>query len=628
MTKHLNISRRDFLNGVALSIAAGSSLSPLEILARESGAGSEYYPPALTGLRGSHVGSFEVAHAMSWAGTKFPAPSELTDDHYDLVVVGGGISGLSAAKFYRDRVGRAVKILILDNHDDFGGHAKRNEFNVDGKTLVGYGGSQTIDGPANYSAVSKQLLVDIGIDVQRFYDFYDQEFYAKRNLSEALYFDKGKYGVDRVLPSPLGGFFGEPIEDAVTEANFRRMPISTEAQDAFMMLLQGGVDYLEGKSIEEKTGFLRSITYEKFLQDVVGVPADVTDIFRDQIGPIWGVGWDSLSALQAAKFEHFGTRELGIEPGSVSGSDEPYIHHFPDGNAGVARALMRELIPAAVPGSTMESLATARARYSELDKKSNSLRIRLNSTAVDVKHTADEKNVDVTYVSDGDTYRVRGRHVVLACYNNLIPYICSETPEEQVVAIRYATKVPLVVGNVAIRNWRAFDKMGYQSFYSPGDVLFKHMGLDFPVSMGDYRFSSNPDEPIVVQCWYCPAAPSQGLTAKEQHVIGRRTLYELSFDDFEASIYTQFDGMLGEGGFDAERDIAAITVNRWPHGYAYEYNDYDDPPEYNRYNGPHLAGAAQMGRISIANSDASAYAYVNGAVDAADRAVNEQIAET
>ena len=79
------------------------------------------------------------------------------------------------------------------------------------------------------------------------------------------------------------------------------------------------------------------------------------------------------------------------------------------------------------------------------------------------------------------------------------------------------------------------------------------------------------------------------------------------------------------GGFDAERDIAGITVNRWPHGYAYEYNDYADPKEYNRYNGPHLAGAAQIGRISIANSDASAYAYVNGAIDAAWRAVGEQV---
>jgi spermidine dehydrogenase len=625
MKRRLDITRRDFMNGVALSLAAGTTLSPLEILARQSDINDSYYPPALTGLRGSHVGSFEVAHAVAWAGKKFPIPANLTDDLYDLVVVGGGISGLAAAKFYRDRASRDAKILVLDNHDDFGGHATRNEFSVDGKTLVGYGGCQSIDGPKNYSPVSKQILIDVGIDVQRFYEYYDQEFYSRRNLGEAIYFDQKAYGVDRVLPSPLGGFFGEPTEDAVSEANIRRMPISREAQDVFMMLMQGGVDYLEGKSITEKTEFLRNISYVQFLQDLAGAPEELTDLLRDQIVPLWGVGWDALSALQATEYQHLGTWELGVTPESFFGSDEPYIFHFPDGNAGVAKALVRDMLPAAVPGDTMESLATTRARYSDLDMESSPVRIRLNSTAVDVRHTADEKRVDVSYVKSGDTFRVRGKHVVMACNNDMIPYICHETPEKQVEAIRYAAKVPLVVGNVAIKNWRAFEELGFQSFYSPGDVHFKMMGLDFPVSMGDYKFSADPSEPIVVQGWYVPNVPGKGLTARQQYVEGRRNLYASSFDDFEASIYRQFDGMLGGGGFDAERDIAAITVNRWPHGYAYEYCEIGTPAGWGREKGPHIAGRAQIGRISIANADAAGYAYVNGAIDAADWAVNEQI---
>ena len=182
MKTRSKITRRDFLNGVALSLAAGTALSPMDILAKSAQRASPYYPPALTGMRGSHDGSFEIAHALARAGQKFSRPSQQTDSTYDLIVVGGGISGLSAAKFFRDRRDGASKILVLDNHDDFGGHARRNEFDVDGKTLLCYGGSQTIDGPAKYSKVAGQLLRDLSIDTQRFYDYYDQEYFSSRGL--------------------------------------------------------------------------------------------------------------------------------------------------------------------------------------------------------------------------------------------------------------------------------------------------------------------------------------------------------------------------------------------------------------------------------------------------------------
>jgi spermidine dehydrogenase len=123
-----------------------------------------------------------------------------------------------------------------------------------------------------------------------------------------------------------------------------------------------------------------------------------------------------------------------------------------------------------------------------------------------------------------------------------------------------------------------------------------------------------------------PTVPDAGLDERTQHVEGRKKLFTLTFDAFEKDIAEVMTGALGPAGFDFGRDVAAITVNRWPHGYAYEYNDLYDPPEWNRKSGPHLVGAAQMGRISIANSDASAYAFVNGAIDAADRAVSEQLA--
>ena len=623
MSRKLDISRRDFMNGIALSIAAGTSLSPLEIFALEGTAGEHYYPPELTGLRGSHPGSFEIAHALSRGGASWPRPATQTDDDYDLVVVGGGISGLSAAFFYRQRVGPDARILIIDNHDDFGGHAKRNEFDVDGSKLIGYGGSQSIDTPGHYSKVSAQLLKDISIDTERFYDYYDRQYFSDRKLGRGIYFSQEKYGADSVQANIMRGRT-DPLEVANAIDAF---PISDRSKKVLAILLTGDQDYLSGKSREEKIGILRTTSYSNYLEKYAGVPSEVIMILRDTVKGFWGLGWDALSALEGYRLGNPGTRSLGIGEieTDLPGRDEPYIFHFPDGNAGVARSLVRCLIPDAVPGSTMEDLVRAQVDYGLLDRDSSHTRIRLNSTAVDVRHAKNDRHVDVTYIRKGQTYRVRASHAVLACYNNIIPHLCPEVPDKQREAIAYATKVPLVYINVAVRNWKAFENLGYRSLYIPQGILMHSFGMDFPVSMGGYEFSQTSDKPTVIHGTYVPTVPDQGLTGREQHIAGRRRLYELSYDELEWDIVRQMSGALEGGGFDAQRDIAAITVNRWPHGYAYEYNEYHDQVGWNRYNGPHIAGAAQIGRISIANSDASAYAYVNGAIDAADRAVDEQI---
>ena len=230
-----------------------------------------------------------------------------------------------------------------------------------------------------------------------------------------------------------------------------------------------------------------------------------------------------------------------------------------------------------------------------------------------------------TYVRQGKVARVRGKHVIFAGYNGMLPKFCPEVPEAQREALLYPVKVPLTYISVALRNWRAFSNVGYHAITIPNAPLMKSFVMDFPVSMGDYKFPQSPDDAALIHGTYVPTVPDQGLVAREQHKVGRRKLYELTFADFEKDILRQMSGALGAGGFDAERDIAGITVNRWPHGYAYEYNDYADPEDYGPGKGPHIAGRAQIGRISIANADASGYAYINGAVDAADRAVNEQL---
>jgi spermidine dehydrogenase len=156
----------------------------------------------------------------------------------------------------------------------------------------------------------------------------------------------------------------------------------------------------------------------------------------------------------------------------------------------------------------------------------------------------------------------------------------------------------------------------------PG-MLFTDASLDFPVSMGGYEFARSPEDPIVVHMTYVPAEPGKGMDARAQNRRGRHTLLKLAFEDYERAIRRQLGDSLAGGGFDPARDIAGLTVNRWPHGYAYEYNDLFDPPEWNRFNGPHLQARKPFGRVAIANTDSEAYAYVNAAIDAAWRAVGE-----
>ncbi|WOJ94175.1 NAD(P)-binding protein [Congregibacter variabilis] len=623
MPSRLKISRRDFLGGIALGTTAGA-LTPLELLAQQGNSSS--YPPALTGMRGSQPGSFDVAHAMAWGGKKFAVPKEQTDSDYDLVVVGAGISGLAAAFYWQQHNGPDSRILILDNHDDFGGHARRNEFTVDGKGLIGYGGSQSIDTPGSFSPAAQQLLRDVGVFTERFYDYFDQDFFSRHKLGRGSYFPKEVYGQDRTLPG-IRSWRGAG-DAPLSEEDVKDYPIPPAARSALLNLMNSTTNYAAHIAAEDRAEWLQKQSYRDFLIKTVGVPEDVYYLFRDGARGWWGAGCDAISALAAASMGMPGTLHLDLpeDASDEPARDEPYIFHFPDGNAGVARAILRKLIPAAVPGSTMEDLVRADTDYTKLDMSRSPCRLRLDSTAVDVRHSSDESMVNVSYVRDGKTYRVRSKHAVLACYNAIIPHICPELPEDQRDAINYATKVPLIYVSVAMRNWQPFADLGMHSINVMQTDFMHSFGMDFPVSMGGVHYPQSPDQPMIVHGSVVPCAPDQGLSAREQHVIGRRFIYDMSWNDMEGRIIGQLGGALRSTDFDPQRDIAAITANRWPHGYAYEYNDYSDPADWGPNKGPHILGARQMGRISIANSDASAYAFVNGAIDAAHRATREQIA--
>jgi spermidine dehydrogenase len=302
---------------------------------------------------------------------------------------------------------------------------------------------------------------------------------------------------------------------------------------------------------------------------------------------------------------------------------EKYFFHFPDGNASIARLLVRNLIPAAIPGNSANDVVLAKADYSKLDQAPSPVRIRLNSTVVKVRHLGEAqtaKEVEVSYFTENKLKTVRAANCILACWHVVIPYIAAELPKAQKDALASAQKVPLLYTNVLIRNWSAFQKLGTQSIYAPG-MYHTNVNLDLPVSIGGYECTKKPDEPIVVHMMKAACKP--GRPARDQHRIGRIQLYTTTFETYERNIREQLARMLGAGGFDPARDILEITVNRWPHGYAYEYNSLFDEFWLEGGETPCSVARKPFGRIAIANADADAYAYTDCAIDQAYRAVGE-----
>jgi spermidine dehydrogenase len=618
------ITRRDFLNGMAVGIGVLGSAGLAQFASAGDGvvhadhpsAGS--YPPALTGMRGAQPGSFDVAHSLRdgtfWATAGSP---EDTRETYDLIVVGGGISGLSTAYLFRKQAGPKSRILVLDNQDDFGGHARRNEFRVGRRLLLSNGGTQSIESPSEYSEVAKGVLKDLGIETKVFYKAYDEKLYS--HLGTSCFFDKETFGEDRLVPGMGSAAWPEFLS---------KSPLPEKVQREIVRLYTKKKDYLPGLSRQEKYARLAKISYATFLTEICHADPAVLPFFQTYTHDLFAVGIEAISALACYRnpddygaYQYAGFDGMDLSEGEEK--EEPYIFHFPDGNASIARLLVRSLVPESIPGNTMEDVVSARADYDKLDQVSSPIRIRLNSTAVRARHleAPGSKEVEVAYVQAGKLRSAKASACVLAGYNGMVPYLCPELPEAQKEALHYGVKEPFIYTHVAIRNWTAFHKLGIRQVISPGSYHCFTM-LDFPVSIGEYKFPGAPQEPMVLFMLRTPCEP--GLPRRDQYRAGRYELIGTPFSTFERNIREQLNRMLLPGGFDAARDVAAITVNRWAHGYAYEYDSYSDP-QWARGERPCELGRKQFGRISIANSDAGASAYTNAAIDQAYRAVQEQL---
>jgi len=612
-----SITRRDFLDGMACAIVAGAA--PLPALALEGAP----YPPARTGYGGSGPRDFAVAHSVR-DGKRYALDSQPVTERYDFIVIGAGIGGLASAHYLRRARPRA-RILILDNHDDFGGHARRNEFNVGGRLLLGYGGSESLEGiRRRWSAVARECVASIGVDVDRLERGFNVTLYPGLGLSSGLFFPRETYGVDRLVT-------GDPVRqlptDVPAQLHHGRAPRQfiadcpvDEAQKARLLeLYTGHRDVLAGMSAAAKRAALEKTSYHDYLERYFGLDARSLAMFDGRTLDLFACKANAVSALLAWQCQYPGFQGLGLtmsREGILEG--DPYIHHFPDGNATLARLFVRELIPNVAPGHTMEDVLGARFDYARLDEPANDVRLRLSSTVVALGNGA--SSAEVLYVRDGTPVRAAAERAIYSGYSAMLPYICPELGAAQRQAVADQVRAPLIYVNIALRSWRAWVNRGVHYVNNPAG-FYSHIKLDYPVSLGDYRCPTDPDGPMLLHLLHCPYPDGPIRDLRSAWRAARAIAYALPFEEFEARARDELTRILGPGGFDAQRDIAAITVNRWGHGYAYDMDTlFDDPARAARET---RDSHAPLGRIHFAGTDAAWMAYAHWAIDAAHRAAQE-----
>jgi spermidine dehydrogenase len=609
-----SITRRDFLGSTLLASGAVllEGLSPAELLGsatakKTSGTSESDDWNGYGGVgeyRSSNGNTFEVMQAghkmRDGAFDALPADIIETGETYDCAVIGGGISGLAAALFFQRQAGPGKTCLILENHPIFGGEAKQNEFEVDGKRLVGHQGSAIYLVPYPHSFIGR-FYDSIGLRAPRLtYQKWagaQPEMAVGRTPYESEGMGRGQYGFW------FGAKFGQKNGSWLIDPVGKKMegaPVSAGQRRELLRWFSGAAakeSKFEAPQYEgdEASRRLDAITLEQHFIERYGVSRETIRTFLSPVeGGGSGLGPDALSAFceYAADLLH---------PWDDGSGDA--VQMFPGGNTTIARLMLKALIPSAIDGAaSVDDVTRGLIKFAALDVPGVPARLRLSATALSVRHDGDPAKaatVSIAYLKNGKVFRVKARSAVMAGGSWTAKHILKDLPEAQWKAYAQFYRSPCMMANVAVRNWRFLQKMGITGcrwFEGVGN----YMDVRRMAVCGDFEPSISPDSPIVLTLKVLYSYP--GASTEEQGHRGRGEMLTTSFREYERRIREQFTEMFSGVGFDAQRDIAGIVLNRWGHaylnpqpGFFFGKNGQPAPREILR--------SAPFGRIAFANTD-------------------------
>jgi spermidine dehydrogenase len=535
-----------------------------------------------------------------------------TGESHDLVVVGAGIAGLTAAYLFNEDTPGEPSILVLENADDFGGHARRNVLEGEGVRLVAAGGTFALEEPEHSPEEALDIFRRIGLDPDRLVGYRDPGFRKRYGLSQAVIFDSRVYGgttrwVTRWYEVPYDRFFAQALlPDAVWKE--------------LVELFTTRKNYLPG--VTDLRAALGAMSWERFVREHMGLGDHAVRFVNLFATDLVGLGADAVSAWEGYQvgpgFFGMGGEGFRDEGGILRYGYEP-IHRFPDGNHTVARMLLKGILPESLSGpNTMDGVFEANVHRDRFDRAASRVRLRLSSMVVRIE----ERNgaVEVTYVGpEGPARRVRARHVIMTGWGSVAKHVVPDLSSDQRQALEEYRYCSAVYVNVMLRNWRPLAKAGALETYWPGGY-FTWFQISDPLHVGGYRPDYKPDKPTVLSLYKYIHTP--GLDPSHQMRLGRMEMEQKPFEAYEREIRAELNHILGAHGFDAARDILGITVNRWGHGY----NFFKAPSPAGRLDPPpYRKGRERLGRISFAGADAGGTPWTQAAMVEASRAVREQL---